>query len=246
MAGFSISRRMLAFTAALGLAAVATLSLTSYIQGVETRALRQMDAVEAYVAKDLIPQGTTGEAATAQGLIVRQPIPRGALAEGTIGSLGEIKDKIAAVNILKGEQILSERFVVETAAEGRLAIPEDRQAVSEELGIPPGVAGFVRAGDRVSVVAQLEVSGPAGAEPRVQYLLQGVQVLAVGQRIVVEGDARTEDQLQQRVLLTLALTPAEVEKLAFAMFNGQIYFTLLPPGQQPAGTPGRTRDSAFS
>lgn len=250
MAKFRLGSRAVALAGAIGLGGIATVGILGYIGSIESRALRGQESVSAFVAKGVIPQGTAGQVAISQGLIVRQPIPRAMLAEGSITSLDQVKDRVAAVNILKGEQILSARFV-EAGAKGVLPIQADRQAVSVELGIPPGVAGFVRPGDRVSIIAHLD-AGPGG-EARVQYLLQGIEVLAIGQRSVLEGDDRQQQQgglgaqsQQQRVLMTLSLTPAEAEKLVFALFKGQVYFTLLPPEQQPVSTPGRTRENAFA
>lgn len=244
-----MGKRTTAVVFAVVLAGMATVALAGYIRGIEVKAIESQEPVQAYVAREVIPAGKSGEAAAAENLIARVAVPRKVLAEGAVLSLAEIKDRIAAVNILKGEQILKERFVPKGQARGILTIPADREAYSVEVAVPPGVAGFVQAGDHVSIVAKLDVPGPNGPETRVQYLLKDIQVLAVGQRVVTtetrEGD-RQQTQQQGRVLLTLALTPVEIEKLAFAVLQGEIHFTLLPPGAQPTDTPGRTRGSAFS
>jgi Flp pilus assembly protein CpaB len=69
----------------------------------------------------------------------------------------------------------------------------------------------------------------------VQYLLQDVEVLAVGRRVVQEG----EDQVQQteQVLMTLALEPEDAERLVFAYNNGSLHFTLLPPESEDPDDP---------
>ncbi|MFA5787819.1 MAG: Flp pilus assembly protein CpaB [Actinomycetota bacterium] len=250
MASLSMSRRTLAILLAVILAAVAAVALNSYVQGAESRALKGVETVRAYLAKDTIPEGTSGDTAISKGLIAREAIPSKMLAEGAIKSLTEIKNRVAAVTILKGELILAARFIKPAEAKGILPIPADRQAISVEVGIPPGVAGFIQPGDRVSIVAQLEVAKGADSETRVAYLLQDVQVLSVGQRVVVTTEGKQGAQVQQqqaRILMTLALTPPDVEMLTYAVFQGQIYFTLLPPGQKPVGPPGgRTRDNAFA
>jgi pilus assembly protein CpaB len=250
MASMSMSRRTLAVLLAVILAAVAAVALNSYVQGAESRALKGVETVRAYLAKDTIPEGTSGDTAISKGLIARESIPRKMLAEGAIKSLTEIKNRVAAVTILKGELVLAARFIKPAEAKGILPIPADRQAISVEVSIPPGVAGFIQPGDRVSIVAQLEVAKGADSETKVAYLLQDVQVLSVGQRVVVTTEGKQGAQVQQqqaRVLMTLALTPPDVEKLAYAIFQGQLYFTLLPPGQKPVGPPGgRTRDNAFA
>jgi pilus assembly protein CpaB len=241
-------RRGVALGIAVGLGALATIGIAGYVGSIESRALKGIEAVEAFVAKEIIPAGMSGPNIISGGLIARQPIPKAVLAEGSIRSLNDIKDKISSVTILKGEQILLARFAAPGGTKGVLPIPADRQALSVEVAIPPGVAGYIRAGDRVSIIAQLEGSGPGG-EARVQYLLQSIEVLAIGQRVATEGQEQKSGGIgsqQGRVLMTLALTPVEAEKLVLSVLRGQVYFTLLPPDQQPVSTPGRTARDAFS
>lgn len=258
MPAFNMTKRTVAFGIALGLAGISTAGVLAYLRGVESRAFAGVQTVQAYVAKDTIPSGTKADTATANGLIVRQTMPRVVIAEGAIRTLDQIKGKVAAVNIQRGEQILISRFQA-PGLKGRLQIPADRQAMSVEVALPPGVAGYVQVGDHVSIVAQLAVSKAAGSdkaatETRVQYLLQNIEVLAIGQRIVVVPGEREEDvvakqaqqqQAQTKVMMTLALSPAELEKLAYAIMQGEVYFALLPPGQENASTPGRTAENAF-
>lgn len=254
----ALTKRTIALGVAITMAGFATVALLTYFRGVEKRAFDGIKTVQAFVAKELIPAGTSADTAIGRGLIVRQALPQIAMAEGALKSTTQIKGKVAAVHIYKGEQIIATRFQAAGAIKGRLSIPQDRQALSVEVAIPPGVSGYIQAGDRVSAVAQVTVPKPGSpanaqvSEPRVQYLLQDIEVLAVGQRIVTtpgqkEGDAaRQQQQVQAKVLLTLALSPVEVEKLAYAIFQGQVYFTLLPSGQKPVGTPGRTAADLFS
>ncbi|MDP8931936.1 MAG: Flp pilus assembly protein CpaB, partial [Actinomycetota bacterium] len=194
--------------------------------------------------------GTSGRDAISQGLIAKSTTPRRTLAEGAVTSLDQIQDKVADVDILKGEQILAARFVSAQDASA-LPIPPEMQAVSVEVGIPPGVAGFIQQGSRVSIVAQVAATGQGSSDARVQYLLQDVQVLNIGQRVVAtqQQGAGANGQVQasdaSKVLLTLALAPKDVEKLSYAIWNGQLYFTLLPPDQKPVNTPGRTSANIF-
>jgi pilus assembly protein CpaB len=257
-----VSFRVLAIVLAIVLAAVATLAITSYLDSLEAEREAELQPVEAFVAAQRIPEGTTGEQAVAQNLIERREIPQNVVAPGAISSLSQLEGRVAAVDILPGEQIISARFVEPQAARGLAPIPDDMQAISLEVGIPPGVAGFIQPGDRVSIIARLDVGDPdeqaeqteegaeAGEGARVQFLLQGVEVLAIGQRVIVQqqdgGEQSQVNRGEGRVLMTVALSPVDAEKLAYAIFEGQLYFTLLPEDQEfPVDTPGRTRDNAF-
>jgi Flp pilus assembly protein CpaB len=120
------------------------------------------------------------------------------------------------------------------------------------------VAGFVRAGDRVSLVATVEPpptvtvedDGAVTEEPgefRSQYLLQGIEVLTVGQLVVTEEGEDGVERPTEQVLMTVALEPEDVERAVFAIQNpdAELYFTLLPEDAEPAETPGRTLADLF-
>jgi Flp pilus assembly protein CpaB len=121
-----------------------------------------------------------------------------------------------------------------------------------QVDLIPGVAGFVQPGNLVSVIAQQTVrragAGPNGAtETRTQYVVQALTVLAIGPRLVAApGQPAPAQAAGGPVVATLALTPVEAEKLAYAVFNGRLYLTLLPQGAKPVTSPGRTLDNAFS
>jgi pilus assembly protein CpaB len=261
MAKFGGNTRIVAIVAAVLLAVVAAVALLSYIRGVEVRTQEEFEPVDAFVATERIAAGTSAEVAVAGGLIEPRAIPQASLPANAIGSLTQIEGTVATVDILPGEVIVAERFGDSTAApSGLREIPQDKEAISIQVGVVQGVAGFISPGDQVSVIAELLL--PPGTEAQdveaaedeeltiVQYLLQDVEVLAVGRRVVQEG----EDQVQQteQVLMTLALDPEQAERLVFAYNNGALHFTLLPPESEdpddpgldrPVDTPGRTFDT---
>lgn len=251
MARVAVNKRAIAIVIAIVLAAVATAALFSYVQGVEQEALAEVEPVEVLVAKDTILAGTSAEQAMSQGLIGKDSIPKRTVAEGAVVSVDQISGKVATVNLAKGEQILTTRFASVQEATDLAEIPEDRQAISVDVALIPAVAGRVNPGDHVSVIAQLEQPAAEGAEagPRVQFLVQDAEILAIGQRqlfVNENGQQRAAIQYPEgRVVATLAVTPEDAEKLTFAIFQGQLYFTLLPEGQTPTNTSGRTQTNAF-
>lgn len=242
MSGVSLSRRAsLAF--AIALAALAAVALYAYVRGLERQALGRGDTVRVLVAKETIPAGTAAADAMHRGLMGRTSIPRQAVVDGAIASLEDIDGRVAGVDILRGEQIVGKRFVTPERARSAFAIPAERQAMAVEVSGPQGVGGYVQRGDRVSIIAR-----SAGSDARVAYLVQGVEVLAVGQRApkAAAGGRETSAPQTGKVVLTLALTPQEAEKVAYALMEGELWLTLLPPGQQPQGTPGRAAETLFT
>ncbi|MGH2830825.1 MAG: Flp pilus assembly protein CpaB [Actinomycetota bacterium] len=246
----TLSKRGVGLLVALLLAAFATAAWVSYVRSIERKAIGGAKTVQIYVAGDVIPAGTTAEQADERKLFVRTAVPRRLVAEGAVTSLPALRGTVASTTIVKGEQILRARFVSPEVAARVLQIPPDHQAMSVEVGAPPGVGGFVGPHDRVNVIAKVQANGTAV----VKFVLQDVQVLAVGSRTTASPPSgsreseRREDaggQASESLLLTLAVTPSEAEQLAFALLEGEVYFTLLPPGAKPSGTPGRTAESLF-
>ena len=252
MASVSMSRRTIALVLAVVLAGLATLALISYIQSVKEGALAGQVAVDVLVAKQDIPAGVSGDTAGQQGLFETRRVTAETAPDTAIKSLQEISGKIAAVQIFKDEIIVAQRFVTPGAAvRGVLPIPEGRHAISVQVAPPAGVAGFIQPGDQVSLISQVNRPGTGAQGGTIaRFLLQRIDVLAVGSRVVAvttTPQAGTQPAAEVACcLLTLALTPGQAEQLAFASLNGQMIFTLLPEGSQPAGTPGRTITNLFN
>ena len=139
-----MSRRTIALVAAIVLAAVATVALISYVQSRGNSKEVQKTLVAVFVAKDVIPQGTSGDTAISQGLITQIKVPQLARVDGAIGSLQEIKGEVAAVDIQKNEQILTSRFV----APGRCFVCCGAPSRSRVPARPTARATTWRAGQR--------------------------------------------------------------------------------------------------
>jgi pilus assembly protein CpaB len=238
--------RVAAVLVALALAVAATAALVAYAAGADRRAIANQEPVLVYVAKARIPAGTGGEDAQNRGLIERTALPRRAVAGGAVRSLEQLGGRIAAVDIVPGEQLLAARWVGRGEAPGGrlLAIPEGHQAVSIALDPTRQVSGFVTPGDRVSVVVSLTLPRRGRPQRTSRFLLQDVQVLAVG-ATAQEGRRAGQGRNQSLSAVTLAVRPAEVERVVFAAENGSLYLSLLPPGQRPVPPRGRTIDNEF-
>jgi Flp pilus assembly protein CpaB len=161
---------------------------------------------------------------------------------------------VATATITNGEQILTTRFgSVAGTSTGLLDIPEDRQGVTVEVGVLPGLAGFVKPGDHVSVVARVDEADPldpATTRVRFQFVVQDAVVVGIGQRVVVKDEQGRSQGYQinesnDRYIFTVAVPPNDVERLLLASQEASIWFTLLPEGQAPASTPGRILENLF-
>ena len=256
MARVQSAGKVVAVIVAIVLAVAATVAIFLYVQGIEQRAFQDAELVEVLVAEEPIPEGTSAAAASDAGLITRGTIPRANVPDGPVLSLEDIEGLITRDAIPANEVLVRERWVDPTVAATTLDIPEGFEALSVQVSIPPGVAGFIRAGDQVSLIATIERpdavaedpddedadATPAAEDLISRYLLQGIEVLAVGQPQL--EDAET-GQPASAVLLTVALEPEDAERMVFAIQTAALYFTLLPPDAEPQETPGRTLSDLF-
>jgi pilus assembly protein CpaB len=244
--------RVVAVLVAVVLAVAATAALLAYAGGADRRAIADRQPVLVYVARARIAAGTRGEDAQNRGLIERATLPRKAVAGGAVRSLEQLAGRVAAVDIVPGEQLLAARWVGrgETPGGGLLSIPEGHQAVSIALDPTRQVSGFVTPGDRVSVVVSLSLPRGGRSQRTSRFLLQDVAVLAVGataqaDEAAQQGRRAGQGRAQGPSTVTLAVRPADVERVVFAAENGSLYLSLLPPGQRPVPSRGRTIDNEF-
>lgn len=267
MASRAVTGRVIAVLAGLALAAAGAFVLWRYVAAADQRASEDARLVDVWVASGGIPAGTTAQAAFSQQLIVADQLPEVNRPPGAITNLDQIRDLAAVGQILEGTVLQVGQWDDPTMADVDLGVPEDRVALSLQVGIPQGLSGYLAQGDRVGLIAHIDAApsttatdiGPDGnptevavesevSETRAGFLVRDAEVLAVGRRVVVtDAQGNPADQVQQtdQVLATLAVTPQDAEKLVFASNEGQLYVTLLPPSGNLADTPGATFDDLF-
>lgn len=248
--------RVLATLVAIVLALVATASLVVYVNSADRRAIRDQQPVLVWVAAKRIPTGTSGVDAVNNDLIKQVELPRRSRAAGAITSESQLKGRVAAVDIVPGEQLLVERWVGPEQVTGRrlLPIPAKHQAVAIELDLTRQVAGFVTPGDRVSMIVSMKrppAGGPGDAVETSQFLVQNLQVLAVGATAQANPSAQGGGRVaqgrgsQNLTAVTLAVRQQDVERVVFGAEHGSVYLSLLPPGQEPTPSRRRTANNSF-
>src|SRR5215218_2072962 len=233
--------RVLAILIAVVLALVATAAMVVYVNGADRRAAAGLEPVNVLVAKETIPAGMSGEDAQNRQLIAQVTVPRKSVVTGAVTSLTQLEQRYAAVNLVKGEQLLQERWVGAEDVAGRrlLQIPEDAQALSLGLDLTKQVAGFVTPGDKVGLVFSYKEKESSESVDKTHFLLQNIQVLAVGATALPNGSSQGGGRVNQGrgsqnlTAVTLAIPKEHVERVVFAAENGSIYLTLLPPSARP-------------
>ena len=169
--------RTLIAAAAVILAAVSGIGVYFYVTSADTRAQHNASVVEAFVASQDIPKGTSGDSAVSSGLITTARRAAGSVPADAVTDTSALKGKVAVTTISAKQYITASSFASPAnGGGGSLAAAIDGQglvAVTVSVDAAHGVAGAIAPGDHVD----LAVVGDTGA----QYLLQNVRVLAVGQ-----------------------------------------------------------------
>ena len=142
------------------LAAVFTaLYVTNYRKHVQHGA----QSVGVLVATVDIPSGTSGSSIVAEHLLKTVTVPRDALIPGAISSPDQIARLVSTDEILSGEQVSTRRFGNSQELGVRAQLKGTLRAIQVSAANPNQVlAGTLRAGDHVDLVANIKNEGGGG------------------------------------------------------------------------------------
>ncbi|MEV5051782.1 Flp pilus assembly protein CpaB [Arthrobacter sp. LAR12-1-1.1] len=220
--------RLLAGIAAVVLAIVGAMLVISYAQGADQRAVKNLEPVSVLVVKTAIPAGTPVEAMSAS--LATEQLPAAAVPASSLKSLDESKGKVAAVDLIPGEQLVTERLVEpeNLKIQGSVDIPAGLQEVSFQLEPQRVVGGRIAPGDHVGIFINLK-DGGIEAKPEkqtTQLSIHKVLVTAVQRAPVAtpspqpsaEGSAPAEDTSLPTglLLLTVAVNDVDATKIIYA------------------------------
>ncbi|MGQ0679282.1 MAG: Flp pilus assembly protein CpaB [Actinomycetota bacterium] len=212
-----------------------------YAGRVKAGAGSTVGAGTAFVATSDIPVGTRWEDMT--GALQRKDVPGDIRPVNAITSNTQLNGKSAAQTILKGQIITSAQFNVSSS--GGLDIPAGQNAVTINLGTPQGVARYVQPGAEANVYVSYK--GLPGTRPEdanvTKLVLSNIKVLANEIKLPTTEEAQAaaaagQASPQAEILLTMAVTPDQAERLIFAKENGSIWLGLVNPGDAPVGASG--------
>lgn len=228
------------------LGVMAAMGGAAYLTGARKQIDEGMRPVEVLVARENLSPGLSAAEISSRRLAETERIPQRYVASGAISSVSQAQGQVLAVPVAKGEQLATARFKYPSDAGLAFSTPNNRLAVTIPGDEMKAVAGLLKAGDKVVVVATFskEIAG----KDVTRILLPNVSVLAVDQRVGAEvekttspagsGDAlastsQTTDRRRELRSVTLAIAPRDVPKLVFAQEKGKIWLALLPAKHKP-------------
>jgi pilus assembly protein CpaB len=150
--------------------------------------------------------------------------PADHLPMGAVRDPKEVVDRILISRLLAGQPVLPGMLAAKNAGNGLAAlIPPNMRAMAVRVDDVVGVAGFIHPDDRVDVLVTLHPSRP-GAETTTKVFMQNVKVLAVGQEVEANDQARMH--ANPATVATLLVSPQDSERLALASAEGRLLLTL--------------------
>lgn len=200
---------------ALSLGFISAVLTYNYLTGLTS--VQNAELVDVVVALTKIPANTEIRAS----MLAWRKVPKEALHPDAVQNLQDVQGRITANDIFAGEQVLWSRLLPKGTVPGlAYNIPEDKRAVTVAVNEVIGVAGFIKPGDKVDVIATFAFDPPQSTT-----ILQNVTVLAIAQEM--HSDAKQEAKLSTSV--TFALSPSQAERLVLAESLGEIRLALRPP-----------------
>lgn len=153
-------------------------------------------------------------------------------------SQSELLGKVTVAPLAENEQLLANK--VRRAEEAPVGstlsslTPKGKRAVTITVDTLTGVGGFVRPGDKVDLLWNIQLPGADKSSQVVTLtLFQDVPVLAVGRELVGKtASAASSDGKDYTV--TIALSPQETSFLLFAREQGRIQLSLRPRQGEPS------------
>lgn len=238
----------------LGVALFALMLVYSYIYKKEKELLSLTTPVKVVVAAKDIPEGT----ALDESFVEVVEVPKKFVQPGALGEAVEVLDRVTAVPLLAGAQVLESLF--RAASEDGVArkIPDDKRAYAIAVNEVTAVAGLIKPGDFVDVIVTAQTGSVQQGRPVAEgslsrLLLQNILVLAVNQSSTAGTGPRitprqkAEGGLASGVgasgeaqkgpdavrVLTLAVTPEDAQKAALAQEIGALSVALRSSWQKP-------------
>lgn len=157
--------------------------------------------------------------------------PRAFIPDGAIHSVEKATGRVPRRPLAPGEPILEAALLPEGSEAGLVAVIEEgKRAVSVKVDAVIGVAGFIKPGSNVDVVATLRRIDEKQKLPYTKVILQDVRVLAIDQKL--EGTENGEAVLVS--VVTLEVEPKQAEHLTYISHEGRLQLALRNPGDHDA------------
>jgi Flp pilus assembly protein CpaB len=205
---------------AIGLALVAMLLTLFYVVNYRRSVQHSQATVQVYVAARNLPAGTAGTAIVHGTALKATSVPRHSVVPGAISDPNQVASLVLTQPIYAGEQVTLRRFS-DVHSEG---IVGQIKGTMRAIQVPGDgnqlLAGTLKAGDHVDLVANLPVGEASGHVVRI--VLRDLLVLQPA------GVQPLNPGAQASSSVILAVTDTQIQRLYFVMKNADWTLELRP------------------
>lgn len=209
---------------ALALSLVTSMLVYNYLKGASQKTFKE--GMTVVVAKMDIPPKTK----IVPEMVQEMKMPAEYMQPGIVTEMKSVIGVVTREKLIAGEQITERRLLLEGKSAGFTGIiPPNMRAVTVAVTEVTGVAGFVKAGDYVDVVAIFDKNDTG--EHAGNLILQNVLVLAANHETELgnpEAASKDKKDVVKTATVTLAVSPDEAPKLAVSEEKGKIRLALRP------------------
>jgi len=158
-------------------------------------------------------------------MLAIKSIPMEAIHPDAFTSVNDAVGGTTKAEVINGEQVIKGRVITEGVSSPlAYRIPENMRAITIPMGEISGVAGFIEPGDRVDILVAFD-DVTLNPTKVVYTQLQNIEVLEKGPYAATVE----EKQVGVATSLTVLVTPAQAEVLAYANYSGTFHFSLRNP-----------------
>jgi len=222
-------------TIAVALALVAALLTSFYVTNYQRNVRKDETNVPVWVATRDIPAGTSGADAGRKSMLEKSEVVRRNVVPGAISEPDQVADLVTTQPIFAGEQVTTRRF----STQSQRGIKAQLTGVQRAIAIPGDehqlLAGTLRSGDKVDVVATFGVGGASGAMPVTRIVLRDIEVLRAPAGVA--GDSSKISAQDGNFAAMLKVTDTQVQKLHWVFTAATKWHLELRPGTEAADSP---------
>ena len=217
--------RARSIVAAIGLALLAVLLVGFYVSNYKRSVQHSQQHVSVFVAARDIPEGTSGSEVASGGYLKQEQVLRQSVVPGAISNPKQIGKLVADSPTYAGEQVSLSRFS-NTATEGVRGLLRGSLRAVQIAGDPnQTLAGTLRAGDHVDLVANMKLGSDSRSIDRI--VLRNLRVLKAPPG-ADSGVHLTSPTGSNGTPVLLAVTDTQVQKLFYVVENDDWALELRP------------------
>jgi Flp pilus assembly protein CpaB len=208
---------------AVALAALAAILTSVYVVNYKRHVQNGEDKIPVYVAAKDIPAGTSGAEVVDQHMLKKVTVPKKAIVAGAISSPEQLSQYIATQDVYEGEQVSTRRFAPPKEQGIRAQIKGTQRAYQVEGDQHQLMAGTLKAGDHVDVVASWDIkvtgSSNSGDQDAIvsRVVLRDLLVLTPAE--ANSGSSAVTSSSQSSAFVQLRMTDSQAQKMIWVQKN---------------------------